>query len=294
MRANDYENPIEDILTGEEQPVEWLIPHIMLQGAFVCLAGDAGTGKSYVSYTISLALAGGVSALSGIVPKLETPKRVLYFDQENSTQDRNKYLRRAYLGLCATGDNPDIDLLVENFIPVHFSLGDENWFDIAREYVQMFQPHLMVFDTTTPSFDIQDENSNSEASQIIKKVRQLMALPNQHIATALALRHAKIRNEANRARTMRGAKTWVSATDSTMYQVKVQGRPRKDGLCLTRLLPDKTRAYGLDSTIYITPRYTDDRKTGLVLDGSYSASALHQEAERREDDDDEDGGGRRR
>ncbi len=222
-------------------------------------------------------------ALSGLIPEGE-PKRVIYFDEENSRGDRDKYLKRSFIGLIASnhGEAPGDADLDANFWPVHFALGGADWQETAAKWIEHIQPHLIVVDTATPAFDVEDENDNAEATRAMKAVRQLMALC-EPTATALVLRHAKMRTEKGGARTMRGAKAWKSGTDGSLFQIRCAGRPRRDGLALTRLEPDKVRAYGLQQTIYITPRWTDSKRNGLALEGSYKASATHANAEANED-----------
>jgi RecA-family ATPase len=279
----DYQNPIIDILEAEEKPPDWLVPDLLLQGSLIALAGEPGTGKSYLSYTIGLAIAAGWPALGGLVPKME-PRRVLYFDQENGQQDRDKYLRRSFIGLKnAQGKAPSMQALFDNFFPTHFVLGGDNWLEMAEEYVLELKPHLMVFDTATPCFNIQDENHNGEAAKAVAGIRHLMKLTTP-TCSAIVLKHAKMRTEKGGRRTMRGGKHWEGAVDGTMFQVKAAGRPRKDGLSLTRLEPAKTRAYGLRQTIYITPRWTDEARSGLVLDGSYKPDSAHKTAEEKDED----------
>lgn len=281
--VDTYENEIVDVLHAEEQDPEWLIPDLLLQGSMVCLAGEPGAGKSYVSYTMGLAVATGIAALDGIVPPGK-PKTVIYFDQENSRQDRDKYLRRSWHGLARNGKLPDVGLLLKHFHPIHFALGDDDWADVAAEYIELLCPQLVIFDTATPCFNIADENDNAEAVREIKKIRALMMLADP-VAAAIVLRHAKIAIEKGGRRTMRGAKSWHNAADGIMYQVKGTGRPRKDGLSLTRLEPDKTRAYGLSRIVYITPEWTDEERTGLVLHGSYHPDKEHKRLERLEEDE---------
>jgi RecA-family ATPase len=283
-RYVELKNPILDILCGEEKTPDWLVPDLFLQGAMVCIGGEPGTGKSYVSYMIGLAIASGCPALSGIVPE-GPPKRVLYFDEENSEQDRDKYIRRCYQGLTiANGFEPDLANLYENFLPLSFALGGEaEWNDTAAAYIKEWKPHVCIFDTASPCFGIELENDNGVATVAIKKVRALMTLTVPKF-TAIILRHAKMKTEEGGRRTMRGAKAWHGASDGVMFQVKAQGRPRKDGLNLTRLVPDKTRAWGLRQTIYITPRWTDPKHNGLALEGSYSATTEHKRAEKGDED----------
>lgn len=282
----EFSNPIVDILAAEEQPPDWLIPEMLIQGSMVCLVGESGAGKSFVSYTLGLAVASGVGALSGLVPVGE-PRRVLYFDDENSRQDRDKYLRRSWLGLKATnkGKEPSLKLLNQNFWPVRGELGTEDWEERALQWVERVIPHLIVFDTANACFGIEEENDNGKAARHIKKIKTLLRVNEDVVtATAIALKHAKTRTERGQIRTVRGAKIWKDQSDSMLFQVKAGGRPRKDGLSLTRLVPDKIRAYGLQQPIYITPRWTDAEHTGLVLEGSYSAGKDHRQAEDAEEE----------
>jgi hypothetical protein len=285
----ELENPIVDILTSAETPPNWLIPDLFLQGAMPIMAGEPGAGKSYVSYTFAMSIATGCPALGGLIPA-RPPKRVIYFDEENSEQDRNKYLRRIYNGLAIQNSvAPDLGLLQENFWPMHMHLGVPDWYDRAEEIIKTVMEiagpvDAIMFDTATPAFDITDENDNGEATKAIKMVRNLMKLGDPMI-TALILKHAKMRTEGGR-RMIRGAKAWQGSADGVMFQVKATGRPRRDGLALTRLEPDKTRAFGLTSTIYITPQWGDNTRNALLLWGSYSADKEHKNAEDEEEEDD--------
>jgi hypothetical protein len=294
MSTFDPTNPIVDILVGDDEEPPWLVPEMFLQGNLICLGGEPGAGKSYVSYTIGLAIAAGCKALSGIVPNGE-PRRVLYFDDENSQADRNKYLKRSWTALMQGVSDEKrltyLERLQDNFWPVHYHLGGDDWPERVEEWIDFMNandtpPHVMVFDTAASCFDIQDENNNAEASKCIKVLRHLMGMGDP-VITALVLKHAKIRSDRGR-RTLRGAKAWIGMADSVMFQVKAAGRPRKDGLSLTRLEPDKTRAFGLSQPIYITPSYTDEARSGLQLDASFHASKEHTQRIREEESDLED------
>ena len=277
------DNPIVDILTAKQVDPVWLFPDLALQGALVCIAGEPGSGKSYLSYHLGLAIAAGQPALGGLIPGGE-PRRVLYFDEENSEQDRNKYLQRCWYGLMSQKHDPDLGLLYENFWPVHFWLGGKDWFEKAAIWIEHVRPHVIIFDTATPCFNILNENDNGEATQVVKQVRELMRMTDP-VATAWIMKHAKTRTEKGGRRYIRGAKAWQGMADAVIFQVKATGRPRRDGLNLTRMEPDKTRAFGLTRTIHITPRWTDAAKTGLALDGSYTASKDHKQAQAEEDGD---------
>lgn len=283
---SDINNPILDILYGDVIEPEWMIPGLLIRGTVVCLAGEPGTGKSILTYGLGLAMATGVPALSGVVGA-GVPQRVLYFDQENSRADRDGYLRWAWNGIVHShGEEPDLALL-DNFLPVYKQLGTAHWPDVVEKYIEDFQPTLIVFDTAISAFALEDENDNAEASRMINHLYALAAMPAGGEASIVVLRHAKARQDNKKARSMRGASVWKSQVDQTIFQVRVPGRPRKNGLALTRLEPDKKRRYGLTNTIYITPSFTDDDKRGLILEGSYEPSKEHK-AKLQQEEGDED------
>jgi hypothetical protein len=282
-----FENPILEILTGEDAPPDWLVKDIITQGSFGCLVGESGAGKSYVSYMLAMAIAAGVPIFGGLIPA-GPPKRVLYFDNENSEQDRNKYLRRLWLGLKKqNGKEPDVGLLYKNFWPVRAALGDENWVETCKQAIEQVKPHAMFFDTANACFNVDDENSNSEARKAIHAIKKLQEMTVPMIgaaANATVLKHARTRTEKGQIRTVRGAKIWKDLSDWFLFQVKAPGRKRRDGLSLTRLIPDKVRAYGLQRQIYITPDWTDAERTGFMLKGSYKPDIDHHKAEKEDEE----------
>lgn len=289
-------NPIYDILLADDEEPTWLIPEIILQGSIVAYAGEEGVGKSFVSYVMALAMAAGCEGFSGLIPAGE-PKRVVYFDEENSSQDMKAYIRRAWTGLMQGVDREEREGYEDNlmgFWPVSGHLGTDDWPDRVAEWIDFHAPHVMFFDTANPCFDIENENDNAKAQQIVATLKRLRTMTDPEV-TMVILKHAKIRTQRGRRR-IRGAKAWGGAVDQVMFQVKATGRPRADGLSLTRLEKDKTRAYGLRQHIYITPQYTDAKRSGLILDASYTASTDHKNREEMEEEDLEitEGGGMKR
>ena len=75
--------PVPEMLTTDNPTVEWLVPDFLPRQSCILLAGEPGAGKSFLCYTLSLALATGRPFLHW--PLL--PKKVCYFDQENSYPD---------------------------------------------------------------------------------------------------------------------------------------------------------------------------------------------------------------
>ena len=282
------EASISDILLSEESPPDWLVPELFIQGGVYCLIGEAGAGKSAISYTLSLAIGAGLPMFGGMFHCME-PKRVLYFDEENSEQDRNAYIRRAWGGLVRQWGMMEqkeqwrlIRLMDENIRLVHFEMGTDDWVETATRHIEEHQPHVMFFDTATPVFNIAEENDNGVASKVVRKLRELMKMTTP-IASSIVLKHAKHRTQKGGQRTVRGGKAWEGAVDGFLHQVKAPGRPRSDGLRLTRLEPGKVRAFGLRQTVYITPSWTDETEKGLILTGSFTRDREHTKAEIEEE-----------
>lgn len=251
--------PIVQLITSTEPPVHWLIPNFIPAGSLMALAGLPGSGKSFLSYTLGLALASGTPILGWDTH----PIRVLYFDNENSKPDAVQYLKWAWVGL----GKPNLDSIARNFNLAHFALGSQAWEQRATEYVEAVHPDIIIIDTTTPSCHIEDENDNGEAAKVIGAIRRLQHIPTP-AATILALKHAKYRvdgdtNDAS-SYTLRGAKAWEGQVDSIIYMRKGAGRPRKDGLSPTVLQPGKTRAFGLRETVHINPEWVENG-AGIAL-----------------------------
>ena len=279
------DNDILDVLFGEEADPEWLIRDFLIQGSFTTLIGESGAGKSTIAYLLALAVASGQPVLSGLVRPAE-PRRVLYFDDENSGPDGNRYLRTAFQGMVGgstTLERTMAKLLDENLRVVRGKLrrAGEHWAEAVADWVIAYRPHLIVYDTANACTNVEEENSNAEAGRTINKLKDIATINESDgfVACSLPLKHAKTRAEKGQIRTVRGAKVWKDMSDQTVFQIKLMGRPRKDNLSGTRLVPDKTRAYGLRNPIYIDPMWTDAARTALVLRGSLKATQEHNKDE---------------
>lgn len=220
------------------------------------------TGKSYLCYTIGMALATGTPIFDLVPPQ---PTKVLYFDNENANPDRIQYERWAWNGL----GKPSLELLEQNFWRQPFQLGGSDWSNRLESDIKYFKPRVVFIDTASPCFNVQDENDNAEATRIINKLRVCQTAITPTV-TMVILKHSKIKAEDTGSgyHTLRGAKAWEGAVDAIVYQIPGAGRPRNDGLRNTRLQPSKTRAFGLRTAIEIYPSWVGENgeKSGLKLE----------------------------
>lgn len=251
---------LEPILTGKIPELSPLVKDVFYQNQIIIIAGEPGVGKSFLSYTLAMSVAGKRKFLG-----LETAHGpVLYFDEENGLGDLQRYLQWAWYGL----NKPDLSLLQDNLRIEHFSLVKHG----AKRYKYMgdiagaLKPALIVIDTASPACQIMDENDNAEASQAIKQLRLVKEVAGPQCCM-IVLKHSRLPHDKQTERTIRGAKTWLGELDGVIYHVGVKGAPRKDGLKDSSLIPGKVRAFGLRDTLKIRPDWTteNNENRGLIL-----------------------------
>lgn len=250
---------LDDVWADDLPPPPWLLPHIMMSGQMIILAGDAGVGKSLLALVWAHSLAAGIKILGNNVK----PVKVLYINEENSYYDMREYLRWARFGM----NGIDEELLKANLRVEQFSLtlSDIRWFDNLRMLCDDWKPSLIVIDTATPSCQIQDEDKNGEASIAIGHLRRAIRASAKGCGM-LVLKHAKIIRKGE-DRTIRGAKAWKGACDGLIFHTRTAGRARDDGLHCTYLWPDKSRAFGLKKRLKISPCWVNQgtKRQGILL-----------------------------
>jgi RecA-family ATPase len=251
---------LSELLQSPEIDPPWLVPGLLCEGTMVLLAGAPGAGKSFLSYTLSMSLAVGWPFLGR---DISTPRKVLYFDEENAWPDQREYLRWAWRGM----GKPDIALMAQNLRVESFSLATAgtNWPLFMIATAKVFRPDLIVVDTATPACQIKEENDNGEASLAIRRLRAAREVAGPQCAM-LILKHAKLDSDQGKM-IVRGAKAWVGETDATWMHGVTEGRPREDGLRNTNIRPEKVRAFGLRSALYLQPRWVGpDNARGIELE----------------------------
>lgn len=251
---------LKTVLTGKDPAPDYLVTDLYHKGQLIVIAGEPGVGKSFLQYHIAMCLASGLDILG----RHAENGKVLYFDEENSRRDLNQYLRWIWRGL----DRPDVDILDKNLFIGNFLLTQQgkNRFTYMADCAREIKPALMVLDTVTPCCGILDENDNAQASIAIRALRYVKEAAGPD-ATMILLKHAKFTHDVEERQTIRGAKTWLGECDHVIYHKACAGKPRTDGLRNSRLVPDKTRAFGLRKELVIVPHWigkTDDDK-GIEL-----------------------------
>lgn len=95
---------IDDLLAGEDDPYDWVIPGLLEHQERVIITAAEGAGKSTLLRQIAVCTAAGIHPFTG---DHITPQRVLHIDVENSTRQS----RRQYRPLRLQTPHLDPDLL---------------------------------------------------------------------------------------------------------------------------------------------------------------------------------------
>jgi len=243
------------ILAQQAVEPRWLARDLLPRGNTTILAGEAGAGKSFLSYTLAYCVATGLPFLG----HQTIPTNVLYFDEENGEPDFLQYNNWVWAGL----NFPPLETLDQRLRIEHGTLVT-GWRERMLAIMEEHQPGLVVIDTATPAFAIKDENDNGEANEVMRRLRQFRRQVGQE-TTFLILKHEKMNDEIGHRRTIRGAKAWLGAADQVLYHVVARGRRRRDGLRKTKLVPDKIRAFGLRHALLLDPSWSGTQPKGLIL-----------------------------
>ena len=156
-----------DALTGEPEPIPWMVPGWFSQGERIIIAGEWSTGKSVVALELALALSTSSSFLS-LIGVEGGPYRVLYVDEENGTALAKKRMRQMMAG---KGTKPDeartmpLRYLSKNGLSFSTDRGQIAF----RRDVDRFRPDVIVLDSVIRFFDGDNENDNSQWSRFITK-----------------------------------------------------------------------------------------------------------------------------
>lgn len=258
------------ILTQQIIEPAWIVKDMIPLGTMIVLAGEAGAGKSYLMYALMYA----IGAEQPFLGHATVPTRVLYFDEENAEPDFLQYNQWAW----AAAEARPPEQLDESLRIEHFALLG-GWKAPMVQAIKEHRPGLVIIDTATPALHIQDENDNAEANRAIQALRAIRQAAG-HPITFIVLKHERQRDEAGHRRTIRGAKVWLGAFDQVLYHVIAPGaKRRKDGTRLTRLEPDKLRAFALDHVIAIDPLKVEGPPNSLILRAKPIYTKLDDEAE---------------
>lgn len=166
---------------------EWLIDGLFSEGAFGCVFGPPGHGKSFVTLAWALSIASGVHWCGHEVQQ----GQVVYIAAEGGVGIRRRVA--AWLQNNQLTDVPDAFFLLEG-VQVHDSEEVEAVIDKLAECDKM--PSVVIVDTLARCFAGGDENSAKEVGDFIAGIDRLRA---ETGAAVLVVHHTgKADNETER------------------------------------------------------------------------------------------------
>ena len=146
---------IDDLLAGEDDAYDWVVPGLLEHQERVILTAEEGAGKSTLLRQIAICTAAGLHPFTG---EHITPQRVLHVDVENSTRQS----RRRYRPLrTQAGTNLDPDLLRIEIRVQGLDLTTPTDVTWLQHTVNAAQPDLIVIG---PIYKLANGDPTEEAS----------------------------------------------------------------------------------------------------------------------------------
>lgn len=161
---------LADLLAMDLPRREYLVSPVLRQGESMLLWAAPGVGKTMLSLTLALAMAGGGAVLGWTSPK---PRRVLVVDGEMAREDLQDRLRM----LAATVEGLDMEAAGENlrllartgqdrgatFPDLAQDVGQEAILDIVEEY----DVEVVVLDNLSTLAEVEDENDAAAMGPVL-------------------------------------------------------------------------------------------------------------------------------
>jgi hypothetical protein len=150
-------------------PYEWVIDEFIYVGAMT-ITGTHGVGKTTSLVPLCLAVAGAISFESVSV---SIPRKVVYM-----TEDPDQAWRIVYGAIKHLGADPAVirerfHMMQARRKPVDKYVGMQKLAEqhMSEEFGQQVFP-LIVYDTASACFDLENESDNSEAGRVVSRLRE--------------------------------------------------------------------------------------------------------------------------
>jgi hypothetical protein len=190
------------------EPPDWLIKGLLPKRGVCCLGGQSGAGKTFIAVELAVRLASGqpffgrrtrerIGVLILVGEGMATlPDRILA--AKYGTQEAP--LPIAYASITkAVKDNHDADAIVK-------IIGRVRDYLMAAFDVRL---GLVIFDTLTAIFDVDDENDNAKAARCLRIMQRI----ERQLGTAILVVH----HYGKTAETgLRGASAWRAGFDNVL------------------------------------------------------------------------------
>lgn len=187
-------------------PIDYLIDNFLAHSLMV-VAGQPGVGKTTAMLSLAMVIAG--FTLKDCSLSTEAPRRVIYVTEDVSQVQLSlfSYARHHHLDPqqikemihvveARRSEMPDILLLTQNILK-HTTTHDGH----------TLRPYL-ILDTASATFDIEDENNNSEVAIYMEGIKQTL-YTKLNTPIAIVTHTAKSLSTSDDTATARGASAWT-------------------------------------------------------------------------------------
>lgn len=221
-------------------PTSWVINGIIPEGVGV-ISGSGGVGKTSSIVPLALAVAGIKSEACNL--EVELPRKVIYITEDDGQVMQILHGMRSFLKWDEfTWARVKANFIVVssvriNHLEIEYLLGETLIYGVVDP---IFTMPLVVFDTASANFDLENESSNSEASLFMSVLKQFHG---KHKTSIWVIAHLSKDSKGldidsmNNA-TARGAGSWG---DDAMWTALL-GPENKDGTGKRVLKIHKVRA----------------------------------------------------
>lgn len=157
-------------------PREWLLEPWLREQESALIWAAPGVGKTMLTLSLALAVAGGGEILGWKAPK---PRKVLFIDGEmplDDLQGRLTYLARAVEGLDVEAARQNLVILArhqQRHDTPFPDFGDDAQFDDIIELILSYGPDLVVLDNLSTLATFGDENAAADAQKVVKLLARL-------------------------------------------------------------------------------------------------------------------------
>ena len=176
--SNEWRPPKEIIQQQELRAVNWVLTDNIPEGIGM-LAGSSGVGKTVAVVPLACLVAGFTHTDCNI--KTKVPRKVIFFTEDDAQLNRSLFGVRQLLK--ADGQGVDFERFTKmiHVFPAQRLAGQENEQRIRWAIEQFSIPHeklgkvppLIVLDTDSANFDLEDENSNAQVGRILASLKEV-------------------------------------------------------------------------------------------------------------------------
>lgn len=211
-------------------PPKWVIPHFIAEGV-VLIAGGHGVGKTTAILPLAMAAAGLHLPGYELAPKHW--RSVIYVTEDTEQAKRIVAGYSEAIGKSLEAINKRVHLVAALRMSVDAVV---NVADYYRDYIrtitlengqQVDIPPLVVFDTMAAVFQLENENDNAEASELVAAVKQRFEGLPVWIVSHVSKGNLTLDGAKSGAPTARGASAFEADANQVLYIVKEEKSPKR-------------------------------------------------------------------